>query len=285
MPGCSQIPSPRITAVSRECGIRGAAPVGYTAAVTPTRSRPGRGWFVTLEGPEGAGKTTQAARLLDAFEAAGLAVALVREPGGTALGEAIRSLLLYGEAGAAPITPRADALLFNAARAQLVAEQVAPALAAGTTVICSRFADSTLAYQGAGMGLPLDDLRALERFATGGLRPDLTLLLDLPVEVGLTRKRGVEETRFESGFDVAFHRRVREGFLALAAAEPARFATFDARESPDVVFDRLVDAVERRLPVGLGWRGRASVSVGLGREQTPAAGGSEPNGTPARITR
>ena len=285
MPGCSQIPSPRITAGSRECEIQGAVPVGYTAAVTPTRSRPARGWFVTLEGPEGAGKTTQAARLLDAFEAAGLAVALVREPGGTALGEAIRSLLLDGEPGAAPITPRADALLFNAARAQLVAEQVAPALAAGTTVICSRFADSTLAYQGAGMGLPLDDLRALERFATGGLRPDLTLLLDLPVEVGLARKRGVEETRFESGFDVAFHQRVREGFLALAAAEPARFATLDARELPDTVFDRLVDTVERRLGVRLGWPGRGPVSAGLSLEQTPAAGGSEPNHTAARITR
>ncbi len=242
---------------------------------------------MTLEGPEGAGKTTQAARLLDAFAAAGLAAVLVREPGGTALGESIRSLLLDGEAGAAPITPRADALLFNAARAQLVAEQVAPALAAGTTVICSRFADSTLAYQGAGMGLPLDDLRALERFATGGLRPDLTLLLDLPVEVGLARKRGVEETRFESGFDVAFHQRVRDGFLALAAAEPARFVTLDARNSPDTVFDRLVDAVERRLHVSLGSSGRASVPAGLDREQASAAAGageSEPNDAPARIT-
>jgi dTMP kinase len=247
---------------------------------------------VTLEGPEGAGKTTQAARLLDAFASAGVAAVLVREPGGTALGEAIRSILLDGEPGAARIAPRADALLFNAARAQLVAEQVEPALVAGTTVLCSRFADSTLAYQGAGMGLPLDDLRALERFATGGLRPDLTLLLDLPVEVGLARKRGVEETRFESGFDVAFHRRVRDGFLALAAAEPARFVTLDARESPDLVFDRLVDAVERRLHVALPSFGRVPARQVRDREPAVAADSGardpnarDPNGDPARITR
>src|SRR5438552_1695624 len=112
----------------------------------------------------------------------------------------------------APIAPRADAVRFNAARAQLVADRIEPSLAAGSTVICSRFADSTLAYQGAGMGLPSDELRTLERFATGGLRPDLTILLDLPVEVGLARKRGVEETRFESGFDEGFHKPVRAAF-------------------------------------------------------------------------
>lgn len=228
---------------------------------------------MTLEGPEGAGKTTQAARLRDAFEAAGLPVGLVREPGGTSLGESIRSLLLAAEPDDAPISPRADALLFNAARAQLVELEVKPALAAGGTVICSRFADSTLAYQGAGMGLPLDDLRALERFATGGLRPDLTILLDLPVEVGLARKRGGEETRFESSFDVAFHRRVRDGFLGLAAAEPGRFVTLDAREAPDVVFGRLIAAVESRLAVRMGRSAGGSGSVR-----------SEPNGSPVRIT-
>lgn len=221
--------------------------MGYTRAVTRTRPRAERARFVTIEGPEGAGKTTQAARLRAAFEAAGLPVLLVREPGGTALGEAIRTLLLDDDSQAAPISPRADALLFNAARAQLVAEQIEPALRSGTTVLCSRFADSTLAYQGAGMGLPDDALRALEQFATGGLRPDLTILLDLPVALGLARKRGIEETRFESGFDEAFHERVRAGFLALAAAGPHRFVTIDAGETPDAVFEQIMAAVEGRL--------------------------------------
>ncbi len=202
---------------------------------------------MTIEGPEGAGKTTQAARLRATFESAGRPVLLVREPGGTALGEAIRTLLLDDDAQAAPVSPRADALLFNAARAQLVAEQIEPALRSGTTVLCSRFADSTLAYQGAGMGLPDDALRALEQFATGGLRPDLTILLDLPVALGLARKRGIEETRFESGFDEAFHERVRAGFLALAAAEPDRFVTIDAGGTPDAVFAQIIAAVEGRL--------------------------------------
>jgi dTMP kinase len=231
--------------------------------VSPTGSGPGRGWFVTFEGPEGAGKTTQAQRLLDAFEAAGRPAILLREPGGTTLGEAVRTLLLAIEPKAEAITPRADALLFNAARAQLVAERIEPALSTGTTVICSRFADSTLAYQGGGMGLPIDDLQALERYATGGLKPDLTLLLDLPVEIGLARKRGQEETRFESSYDAAFHGRVRDGFLSLAAEEPDRFVTLDARNTPEAVFGSVVAAVERRL----------------GSIRT-----SEPNAGPVRIT-
>jgi dTMP kinase len=236
---------------------------------------------VTLEGPEGAGKTTQAARLRDAFAASGLPATLVREPGGTSLGESIRSLLLDGKPGDAPISPKADALLFNAARAQLVLEQIGPALAAGSVVICSRFADSTLAYQGAGMGLHLDELQVLEHFATGGLRPDLTILLDLPVEVGLERKRGVEETRFESSFDVAFHRRVRDGFLALAAAEPVRFIVVDAGEAADDVFGHIRDAVESRLDVHLGGSG-AAPGRGVGRDADAAR--SEPNDAPVRIT-
>ncbi len=210
------------------------------------RAQPERGWFVTLEGPEGAGKTTQALRLRDALRGAGVPVVLLREPGGTALGESIRALLLASGRAAHAIEPRADALLFNAARAQLVAEHIRPALASGAMVLCSRFADSTIAYQGAGMGLPPGALRALETFATGGLKPDLTVLLDLPVEIGLTRKRG-EETRFEADFDVAFHRRVRQGFLDLAGAEPARFAIVDATREPDAVFAAIQSALAERL--------------------------------------
>jgi dTMP kinase len=239
---------------------------------------------VTLEGPEGAGKTTQAVRLRDALVAAGRPVLLLREPGGTGLGEAIRTLLLAVRADAvdAPISPRADALLFSAARAQLVAEQIQPALARGVTVICARFADSTLAYQGFGMGLPTDDLRTLERFATGGLRPDLTILIDVAVEVGLARKAGVEETRFEASFDVAFHRRVREGFLALAAAEPRRFATIDGTRSPDTVAAHALMAVTTRLGP-LAPAGDAAPRGAIQAPDVPSP--SEPNGRPARMTR
>jgi dTMP kinase len=184
--------------------------------------------FVTLEGPDGSGKTSQAQALADALEAEGTNVVLVREPGGTDLGERLRELLLHRSDLA--LTPLADALLFNAARAQLVNEVIRPALAAGAVVVCARFADSTLAYQGYGAGLDLELLRRLESIATDGLKPDLTILLDLPAEAGLERKhRGrAPLSRFESQLDVAFHRRVREGFLELARAEPERWRVVDA---------------------------------------------------------
>jgi dTMP kinase len=184
--------------------------------------------FITFEGPEGSGKSTQAAILVERLRAAGREVVAVREPGGTPAGEQIRAILL-GEGGAVSIDPRSDALLFNASRAQLVADVIRPALARGAVVIADRFADSTLAYQGYGSGLPLEELRALISFATAGLTPDLTLLFDLPVEEGLARKSGSGRTRFEEGFDVAFHTRVADGFRALAAASPERWHTFDAR--------------------------------------------------------
>lgn len=208
------------------------------------RPTPRRGWFVTFEGPEGAGKTEQARRLHDLAVEAGLPVVLTREPGGTPLGEAIRGILLAGDAAFAD--PRADALLFNAARAQLVAEVIGPALARGELVVSARFADSTLAYQGYGAGLPLDELRAVAAFATGGLTPDLTILLDLPIEDGLRRKAAsAEENRFEAAFERGFHERVRAGFLALAAAEPTRFVVVDARLEPDAVFAAVLRALER----------------------------------------
>ena len=182
----------------------------------------------TFEGPEGSGKSTQAAILVERLRTAGREVVAVREPGGTPAGEQIRAILL-GEGGAVSIDPRSDALLFNASRAQLVADVIRPALARGAVVIADRFADSTLAYQGYGSGLPLEELGALISFATAGLTPDLTLLFDLPVEEGLARKSGSGRTRFEEGFDVAFHARVADGFRALAAASPERWHTFDAR--------------------------------------------------------
>ena len=206
------------------------------------------GLFITLEGPEGAGKTLQAERLAGALRERGARVRLTREPGGTRLGEEIRSIVLAraldGDAG---IAARADALLFNAARAQLVAEVIQPALEAGDTVICARFADSTLAYQGYGAGLPLDELRAIAAIATAGLVPDLTILLDVPPEVGLARKAAEARNRFEAAFDLEFHRRVRAGFLELAQLEPERWRMVDAARDADAVFADVREAVAERV--------------------------------------
>ncbi|HEV8403068.1 MAG TPA: dTMP kinase [Candidatus Limnocylindrales bacterium] len=221
---------------------------GWTVGYTPLVLRPGapvRGWFITIEGPEGAGKTTQAAALASHLRESGHDVHVTREPGGTWLGERLREVLLARTEAAAATDPLTDALLFNAARRQLVTEVIRPALEAGRTVICARFADSTLAYQGYGAGVALERLRALETTATDGLRPDLTILLDLPAEDGLARVAPGDVTRFEAEFDLAFHRRVRDGFLALATAEPARFAVIDARQAPNDVTAAVTAAADR----------------------------------------
>jgi dTMP kinase len=231
-----------VVAVVKEFGF-GRRTDEYTRAVAAPPTT--RGWFITIEGPEGAGKTSQAARLAEYLERGGSEVILTREPGGTPFGEQIRELLLAHPDG--PIDPTADAFLFNAARRQLVDQVLAPALAAGTTVICTRWADSTLAYQGFGAGVPLDDLRSLEVVATAGLRPDLTVLLDLPVELGLARKSPNDLTRFETSYSLDFHRRVRQGFLRLAADEPDRFVVVDASAEPDTVFGGVRAAAEARL--------------------------------------
>jgi dTMP kinase len=204
-----------------------------------------KGLFVTLEGPEGAGKTVIARRLVAELERRGRVVVSTREPGGTRLGERLRGILLEhgGDAEGASVDPRADALLFNAARAQLVAEVIRPALERGEVVVCARFADSTLAYQGYGAGLPIPELRAIAAVATGGLTPDLAILLDVPPEVGLGRKTGASRNRFESSFDLAFHERVRAGFLVLAGEEPARFRVIDSARHIDAVTPDVIDTV------------------------------------------
>lgn len=198
-----------------------------------------RGKLITFEGTEGSGKSTQAALLGEHLRACGLQVLHVREPGGTATGEAIRDILQHDRAGE-PIGPEAEALLFAASRAQLVFRRVRPALVAGHVVICDRFADSTTAYQGHGRGLDLDALQAVHRLVLGDVRPDLTFVLDLDVCAGIERVR--QRCREQSGGPdrmerehEAFHQRVREGYLALAAAEPGRFRVLNA--------DRPVDAV------------------------------------------
>jgi dTMP kinase len=189
--------------------------------------------FITLEGPEGAGKSTQARQLAQSLVKQGRDVLLTREPGGTELGDRVRDLVLPDSG--LPISRRAETLLYCVARAQLVEQVLRPALAAGRVVIVDRYADSTLAYQAYGRGLEPPGVRAVLDFATGGLKPDLTILLDLPVEVGLSRKRAqsaggsVEDwNRFEAE-DRAFHERVRQGYLELARQDPARWRVLDAR--------------------------------------------------------
>ena len=206
-----------------------------------------RGAFITIEGPDGGGKTTQADHLAAHLRDLGRPVHVTREPGGTWLGERIRVLLLERTGSTAPTDPLADALLFNAARRQLVREVIRPELAAGTTVICARFTDSTLAYQGFGAGVDIDLLRRMNDAATDGLRPDLTVLLDVQVEAGLARKAPGDVTRFEAEYDLGFHRRVREGFLAIAAAESDRIAVVDATGGIEDVSREIARIVDERV--------------------------------------
>ncbi|MCC6625868.1 MAG: dTMP kinase [Chloroflexi bacterium] len=182
--------------------------------------------FITFEGPEGCGKTTQARRLAALLEARGQPVCLTREPGGTPIAEQVRAILLRPENHA--MLPAAELLLYLAARAQHTAEVIRPALRAGVTVLCDRYSDSTLAYQGFGHGLPLAEVEQMDSFATGHLRPDLTIYLDVPVAVGLARKRGAEWNRLEAQ-TVAFHERVRAGYHTLIERAPARFLVLDGQ--------------------------------------------------------
>lgn len=189
---------------------------------------PSRGLFITLEGGEGTGKSTTAETLTQRLEERGLTVVRTREPGGTGLSERLRAIALDLSGASVALDPLAETLLFIAARAQLVAEVIAPALERGDTVVCDRFADSTLAYQGYGRGVALETIEQLNTVATRGLRPDLTVLLDLPVETGLART-GAQGTADRFGREErAFHERVRAGYRELAAREPARWLTVDA---------------------------------------------------------
>jgi dTMP kinase len=197
-----------------------------------TEASPPLGRFITLEGPEGSGKTTAARHLADWLRGRDVRVVLTQEPGGTPLGEEIRRIVLHMRGMSDDLDPRADALLYAAGRAQHVARVIRPALDRGDWVVCARYTDSSLAYQGAGYGNDLSELRRLQDFATGGLRPDLTLLLDVPVEIGLERtRRRTEWNRFEDTEGVAFFEQVRAAYLRLAAEEPDRFRVVDGSGS------------------------------------------------------
>ena len=202
--------------------------------------------FVTLEGPDGSGKTTQIRLLHEALVAAGYDVLLTREPGGTVIGDQIRAVL--HDVANVELVPTAEILLYSASRAQLVAQVIRPALAAGKIVLCDRYADSTMAYQGYGRGLDLDALRAITSFATGGLKPDLTILLDLEPEVGLSRRQegGGELNRMDQQ-ELDFYQRTRQGYLTLAAEEPERWMRVDASGPVEEVAQAVRAAVIAQL--------------------------------------
>ncbi len=217
----------------------------------PTRASEGRaGLFITLEGGEGAGKSLQAGALGDRLRQQGMEVVVTREPGGTPLGERAREILLDApQAGARlAVDPLAETLLFMAARAQLIADVIAPALASGAVVVCDRFADSTRAYQAFGRGVELQVIDELNAVAAQGIRPDLTVLLDLPVGDGLARTgEGGQADRFGRE-DESFHERVRRGYQTLAAREPDRWLVVDATQAPEVVTDEIWRRVGPLLP-------------------------------------
>ena len=220
-----------------------------------------RGIFVTFEGGEGSGKTTQLKLLANRIRASGKEVIETRDPGGTAIGKEIRTLLLHP--GSAPITAATELLLYEASRAQLVRELIAPALARGAVVLCDRFADSTLAYQGCGRGIDLNLIQRLNRFATDGLVPDLTILLDFDPGIGLTRCRKGAGADASTGLSTGsmcwdrieaepldFHQRIREGYLALAREDPDRITMIDAglgvTEIETVVWNQFTRFQDRR---------------------------------------
>jgi len=205
--------------------------------------------FITLEGPDGSGKTTQAHALAEWLRGQGRHVVLSREPGGTDIGNQIRAVL--HDTGNTAMSAQTEILLYSADRAQHVAQLIRPALAAGQVVISDRYYDSTLAYQGYGRGLDLDQLRAITRFATGGLVPDLTLYLDITAQEGLARRQvgGGEWNRLDAEA-IEFHERVRAGYLELIAQEPSRWVVIEAARPVEEVQAKLRRVVGARLAKG-----------------------------------
>jgi dTMP kinase len=210
-----------------------------------------RGLFISFEGIEGSGKTTQISMLSDHLLARGRSVRLTREPGGTLIGDRVRKILL--DPANAALDPRAELLLYAAGRAQHLAELIRPALGDGMIVLCDRFSDATIAYQGFGRGLDRDLIGNLDRLVTGGMRPDLTVLLDIDASTGLARARGrnsrhglQEEARFENE-RLPFHERVRRGYLELAKQEPGRFRVVDASKQPEEIQKEIRRIVDEML--------------------------------------
>ena len=204
-----------------------------------------KGVFLSLEGIEGTGKTTQARLLAERFADEGHEVVLTFEPGGTIIGSRIREILLLPEH--LEMSAITELLLYNAARAQHLAEKILPAIKQGKIIITDRFSDSTVAYQCYARGIDMSLIMSLDRIATGGLHPDLTILFDLDAEAGLARNRGANKTDRIELEDIAFHRRVREGYLAIAKANPDRVSTIDASLPPAEVHARAWEIVKNKL--------------------------------------
>jgi len=204
--------------------------------------------FITLEGPDGSGKSMQVPQLAEFIRERGYEVLTTREPGGTSIGDQIRQVIM--KLGNTSMHPRTEILLFCAARAQIVEEVLRPNLAKGMVVISDRYADSTLAYQGYGHGVDLNELRRLLNFVTGGLTPDLTLLLDVDAVTGLKRRQssGGEWNRLDA-YELAFHKRVREGYLQLAKENSGRWQVIDAGQTPEMVQSNLRQVIQERLPL------------------------------------
>jgi dTMP kinase len=210
-----------------------------------------RGTFITFEGIEGSGKSTQVVLLANHLKSLGIHVVLTREPGGTPIGDQVRKVLL--DPANCALDPTAELLLYAAGRAQHLKEIIRPQLAAGAAVLCDRFADATLAYQGYGRGLDIDTIRTLDAVVCAGLRPDLTILFDIDTAVGVARARGRNssrgleaEARFENEA-IAFHERVRRGYLTLAGREPDRIRIVDASRSVDAIQAEVRTIVEEKL--------------------------------------
>lgn len=203
--------------------------------------------FITLEGPEGSGKTSQLPKLAEYLRQHGFDVLTTREPGGTSISEQIRTVLHNLENK--EMNPRTEILLFQASRAQLVEQVIRPHLDKGGVVLSDRYADSTLAYQGFGHQIDIASLRVLVTFATGGLKPDLTLLLDVDVETGLRRKELKGEWNRLDAYDLEFHQRVRRGYLNLVQLEPARWVLIDASQEPGKVQETMRQVVAERLGI------------------------------------
>lgn len=204
------------------------------------------GTFIVFEGPEGGGKSSQLHRLAAELRSGDIPVLTTREPGGTALGDQVRTLLL--NMGGYAILPETEVLLLAAARAQHVHDVIAPALGQGQIVLCDRYVDSTYAYQVAGRGLAPEPVRRIQEYATGGLEPDLRLLLDVPVEVGLQRRHAEPSSvnRIDRA-DFGFHQRVREAYLRAATSAPDRWVVIDAAQAPDAVTGAILKACHERL--------------------------------------